>query len=150
MAGISFISSGSNSMLYFDSYLNIIHLQTKNNSGINNIPVIVSYGDSTNQVTSPIILASYTATKTGTFQINPYVNILSVVTNEISVNIDWTDESNNSRNFVYSTMSAIGFYTLTTRTIRAKTGTSILVGIASITSGGTINYDAGASIIQLY
>lgn len=92
----------------------------------------------------------------GTFEVGGYINTTAVTTDVIVLQISYTDENNTSRTqnlYVpgattgVSTVSSNGFPTVT---LRVKQGTTITVATLLTTSGGSITFDAGAKISQLY
>ncbi len=93
-----------------------------------------------------------------TFQVQGYVNINNVSVDVLNVTVTWTDENSVAQSFIMSAtngtasspiaLSAVKYYSLIPLTIRANPGTIIVSTTLSV-SGGSINYDIGATITQI-
>lgn len=118
----------------------------------------VASANLTGQTTVGNVL-TYTTTATGTFEISSYLNITAISSESVTLQVTYTDENSNANtttipivsqtNAVFSSSATVvGNRPALPITIRALTGTVITV--LTITSGGgTVTFDAGATITQL-
>jgi|GEM_PF-5927919 len=83
------------------------------------------------------------------YKVGGYLTVNSVTTDVINMRIVWTDENSNVQTFNYSNISTIGYNNLAELNIRVKASTTITVSTILTTSSGSINYDVGASIMQI-
>ena len=92
----------------------------------------------------------------GTFRIGSYVNISTILTDILNLQVTWTDENSNSRTQIMRSVAAAsnniattGFYCFSPIDIRVKAGTTITIATVLQAGGGTIIYDVGGSIMQI-
>jgi hypothetical protein len=131
-------------------------------NGTTNIDLLAQYpkakGDLTGQ-TAAATITTYSVTGSGsfnTFRVGGYLTVTAVSLDVIQLQVTYTDETSTSRTqsfFVQgattgiSTTGANGYSPMD---IRVKQGTTITVATVLTTGTGSITYDAGASITQLY
>lgn len=91
-----------------------------------------------------------------TFRVGGYLTVTAVSLDVIQLQVTYTDETNTSRTqsfFVQGAttgISATGANGYSPMDIRVKQGTTITVSTVLTTGTGSITYDVGASITQLY
>lgn len=120
-------------------------------------PITSAHNDLTSQTGAVTTVTSFVATNTTSFEIGGYVTITAVVTDVLNLQVNWTDQNNTARSQTFSVMgtttpslSATGFYGFSPYMIRALAGTSIVVSTVLTTGIGSIAYDVGSVIKQLY
>jgi hypothetical protein len=109
------------------------------------------------QTTSNANVATYTnGSVAGTFRIGSYLNITAVTSDVIQMQVNYTDENNNTRTAVFFSMgttstglSVAGNSSFGTIDIRVKSLTPITEITTLTTSSGSITYDVGGTITQL-
>jgi hypothetical protein len=91
----------------------------------------------------------------GVYEVSGYVIVNSITTNQIKLTVNFTDHNNTGRAldmFPSGTTTALtaltGYYAYVTMTIKAKSGTNIVIA-SDGTTGGSINFDAGATIKKI-
>ena len=96
------------------------------------------------------------STTFNTFRVGGYVTVTAVSSDVIQLQVTWTDETSTSRSqsfFVQGATTGIGAtgaYAYSPIDIRVKKGTTITVATILTTGTGSITYDVGANITQLY
>jgi hypothetical protein len=114
--------------------------------------------DLTGQTTAATV-TSYAVPGSGsfnTFSVGGYLTVTAVSLDVIQLQVAYTDETNTSRTqsfFVQGAttgISATGANGYSPINIRVKQGTTITVSTVLTTGTGSITYDVGASIIQIY
>jgi hypothetical protein len=119
---------------------------------------IVASADLTAQTTASTI-TSYAAPGSGsfnTYRVGGYLTVTAVSLDVIQLQVSYTDETSTSRTqsfFVQGAttgISATGANGYSPMDIRVKQGTTITVSTVLTTGTGSITYDAGSSITQLY
>jgi hypothetical protein len=139
-----------------NSYTNPI-LINNNWVGGNKTGGIVAASDLTSLTAANASVSAFTnSNTTGTFRISPYLNITSVTTDVIQMQVNYTDENNVTRTAIFyplgkttAGLNAIGNNSFPSIDIRSRASTTITVTTSLTTGGGSINYDAGATITQL-
>lgn len=117
-------------------------------------PIIVASNDLsfTASSTTPVTVTNFTPLATGTFRIGGYLNMIGNSTlSTNAVTVTWHDENNVAQSVVIlsGARNTTQFFTIPDVTIRAGTGSAIVV-TETITSGvGPETYDVGATIEQL-
>lgn len=119
-------------------------------------------GPISNDLTGQTVAAtvtSYAVPGSGSFnsfRVGGYLTVTAVSLDVIQLQVSYTDETNTSRTqsfFVQGTttgISATGANGYSPIDIRVKQGTTITVATVLTTGTGSITYDVGASIIQIY
>jgi hypothetical protein len=102
--------------------------------------------------TSAQTITSYSPPKNGTYSISPTLKVISVTTDSIQVAVTFTDETGASQTLAFWPMGqngphigTTGVYAFSPMIIRASSA-SISVVTTLPTTGGSIKYNAGASI----
>lgn len=96
------------------------------------------------------------STTFNTFEIGGYITVTAVSLDVIQLQVTWTDETSTSRTqsfFVQGAttgISATGANAYSPMDIRVKKGTTITVATVLTTGTGSITYDVGGFITQLY
>lgn len=93
----------------------------------------------------------------GTFRVAGYVNVTAVATDHIQLQVTYTDENNTSRTISFFPQGTTNADLTSTGNsnypeignIRVKASTTITVATVLTTGGGSITYDAGATISQV-
>lgn len=117
---------------------------------------LVAHNDLTAQTGAVASITSYLTTTTTTFRVGGYINVTAVLTDVIQLQVTYTDENGTVQTEVFSSntlsgsVSAIGNFPMLTMDIRVLTGTTITIKSVLTTGIGTITYDVGGNIIQLY
>lgn len=117
-------------------------------------PMLVGSGNLTAQ-TSVGNIATFTPGATGTFDIGGYCSVTAVTTDVLNFQVTFSDENGTSRTLTIvptsgsANMGSTGFYGMQKCEIRAGTGSTITVKTTLQTSGGTITFDTGATIVQI-
>lgn len=115
--------------------------------------------DLTGQTGAVGTVTSYAVPGSGsfnTFRVGGYITVTAVSLDVIQLQVTWTDETSTSRTqsfFVQGAttgISATGANAYSPMDIRVKQGTTITVATVLTTGTGSITYDVGASITQLY
>lgn len=107
---------------------------------------------STGTVTSYAVPGSGSANG---FDVSGYIYPTAIATDVIQLQVAWTDENSNSRTQLFyiqgqtTGISTTGSFGYSPIRVRAKQGTTITVSTTLTTGGGTITFDAGASIVQV-
>lgn len=123
---------------------------------VTNIAVTQAQNDVTGQTAANTSIATFTTTAAGTYRIGGYVNITAVAVDIIEMQVTYTDENNTAQTANFFTqgatsalLSAVGNSVYPTMDLRVKSGGVITVKTTLTTGGGSITYDAGATITQL-
>lgn len=112
----------------------------------------------TNTVSSTVAatILTYTPGTLGMYQVSGYMTITAVAVDNIEVQLKWTDETATARTVNWTPqgltspiLTATGVYLLPTLTLRAASGSAITISTTLTLGGGTIAYDAGASILKI-
>lgn len=120
---------------------------------------IYGKNDLTAQTGAVGTVTSYSVPGSGsfnTFRVGGYITVTAVSLDVIQLQVTWTDETNTSRTqsfFVQGAttgISATGANAYSPMDIRVKQGTTITVATVLTTGTGSITYDVGATITQLY
>lgn len=120
---------------------------------------ILAKNDLTAQSGAVGTVTSYAVPGSGgfnTFRVGGYLTVTAVSLDVIQLQVTYTDETSTSRTqsfFVQGAttgISATGANGYSPMDIRVKQGTTITVATVLTTGTGTITYDAGSSITQLY
>lgn len=120
---------------------------------------IYGKNDLTAQTGAVGTVTSYSVSGSGsfnTFRVGGYITVTAVSLDVIQLQVTWTDETNTSRTqsfFVQGAttgISATGANAYSPMDIRVKQGTTITVATVLTTGTGSITYDVGATITQLY
>lgn len=120
---------------------------------------IYGKNDLTAQTGAVGTVTSYSVPGSGsfnTFRVGGYITVTAVSLDVIQLQVTWTDETNTSRTqsfFVQGAttgISATGANAYSPMDIRVKQGTPITVATVLTTGTGSITYDVGATITQLY
>lgn len=120
---------------------------------------LVASNDLTGQTAAVSPVTSYSVPGSGsfnTFSVGGYLTVTAVSLDVIQLQVTYTDETSTSRTqsfFVQGAttgISATGANGYSPMNIRAKQGTSITVATVLTTGTGSITYDVGANITQLY
>ena len=96
------------------------------------------------------------STTFNTFRVGGYITVTAVSLDVIQLQVSWTDETSTSRTqsfFVQGATTGIGTTGANSYSpidIRVKKGTTITVATVLTTGTGSITYDVGANITQLY
>jgi hypothetical protein len=96
------------------------------------------------------------STTFNTFRVGGYITVTAVSLDVIQLQVTWTDETSTSRTqsfFVQGATTGIGTTGANPYSpidIRVKKGTTITVATVLTTGTGSITYDVGATITQLY
>lgn len=115
--------------------------------------------DSISQSGALATVTSYVVPGSGgfnTYRVGGYINVTAISVDVIQLQVTYTDERSTSRTqsfFVQGAttgISAAGANGYSPIDIRVKQGTTITVGTILTTGTGTVTYDVGANIIQLY
>jgi len=100
-------------------------------------------------------ITTYAVPADGVYEVSGYVIVNSITTNQIKLTVNFTDHNNTGRAldmFPSGTTTALtsltGYYAYVTMTIKAKSGTNIVIA-SDGTTGGSINFDAGATIKKI-
>lgn len=128
---------------------------------INRIPLggILATNDLTAQSAAVATVTSYAVPGSGgfnTFRVGGYLTVTAVSVDVIQLQVTYTDETSTSRTqsfFVQGATTGIsvtGANGYSPLDVRVKQGTTITVSTVLTTGAGTITYDVGASIAQLY
>jgi hypothetical protein len=116
-------------------------------------------GDLTAQTAAVGTVTSFAVPGSGSynsFRIGGYITVTAISLDVIQLQVSWTDETSTSRTqsfFVQGSttgISATGASAYSPMDIRVKQGTTITVATVLTTGTGSITYDVGASISQLY
>lgn len=109
--------------------------------------------------TAAVTVTSYAvpgSTTFNTFRVGGYITVTAVSLDVIQLQVTWTDETSTSRTQSFFVQGATTGVSVTGANgyspidIRVKKGTTITVATALTTGTGSITYDAGANITQLY
>jgi hypothetical protein len=91
------------------------------------------------------------------FQISAYINILSIVTDILQVQVTFTGEDNASHTVTFysqgvtsANLTSTGYYPFPPIFVSVKQGTTITASVVFTTGTGSVTYDAGAIITQMY
>lgn len=102
-------------------------------------------------------ITTYTPGSDGTYRIGSLAAITAIAVDILNVQITWTDETSTSRAVTLApqgttsvALATTGVYLFPTVDIRAKSGNAITVKTTLATGGGTIAFDAGASITKVF
>jgi hypothetical protein len=115
--------------------------------------------DLTGQTAAVTTVTSYALPGSGGFntvRVGGYITVTAVSLDVIQLQVTWTDETSTSRTqsfFVQGATTGIGTTGANAYSpidIRVKQGTTITVATVLTTGTGTITYDVGANITQLY
>lgn len=121
-------------------------------------PPYAAKGDLTAQ-TAPVNIIAYGVPGSGssvTFRVGGYINVTAISTDVIALQISYTDENGTSRTQnLYSPGASSGVSSVSSNgfpsiVIRVQKGTTIIVATILTTSGGSVTYDSGGVISQLY
>jgi lysophospholipase L1-like esterase len=117
---------------------------------------LIAQGDFTAQTVNKTINTFTVGATTAYFRISGYININSVTTNVIQLQVAYTDENNVPRTGIFYSqgttnpgLSITGNSSFSTMDIRCRNGTIITVSATLTTSNGSINFDCGGRIQQL-
>jgi hypothetical protein len=120
-------------------------------------PTLKQSADATGLTGAQATFTQFTPTVTGTYQIGGYLTITAISLDVIQLQVTYTDETSTSRTLVFYPqgltvpgLSATGTSSFSPIQIRAKGGNAITVATVLTTGTGSITYDAGASITDLY
>jgi hypothetical protein len=120
---------------------------------------VLASNDLTAQSAAVATVTSYAVPGSGsfnTFRVGGYLTVTAVSLDVIQLQVTYTDETSTSRTqsfFVQGTTTGIsvtGANGYSPIDIRVKQGTTITVSTILTTGAGSITYDVGASITQLY
>lgn len=108
-------------------------------------------------VTSGGILIGYTSVANQNYIPSVYVNINSVTTNTLKVQLRWTDISSVSHtedliplnNGGSAILSTVKYFIYPSLELRVLNGTTIEIEVIDVVTGGSINFDNGATLIQV-
>jgi hypothetical protein len=100
-------------------------------------------------------ITTYAVPADGVYEVSGYLVVNSVSVDQIKLTVNFTDHNNVGRAldmFPAGTTTALtavtGYYSYVTMTIKAKSGTNIAIA-SDGTTGGSINFDAGATIKKI-
>lgn len=121
------------------------------------LPILYSAAANLTSLSGAQTITSFSSPNTSTYRVGGYLNIVSVTTDVIQMQIIYTDENGNTgvNKLMYEPgttaagLSAIGNYNFCTRDIRVQSGSTITISTTLTTSLGSISYDAGATITPL-
>jgi hypothetical protein len=110
----------------------------------------ISSSNLTGQSAAVATVLSVTPAVLGTYRVDAYLTVTARTLDVVQVSVTYTDETSTSRTVTLSGLvAATGVATINPISIRAASGTAIVVSTALTTGGGTITYDIGATIQQL-
>ena len=89
----------------------------------------------------------YVATSTTTVIVYAYLNITSIVTDVLSLQIVWTDENGNPQVYGVASYSTVGYHSVPPLTLRIKAGSYVSFSTGLPVSSGSISYDAGWKVL---
>lgn len=119
-------------------------------------PNVVGSNDLTGQTGAVTLLTVAPPVSLGTYRVSPYLTITAILVDVANIQVTYKDETGASRTQTFSVMGttspalgSVGAFTFPPITIRAASGTNIVVSTVLTTSTGTIAYDVGAVIEQL-
>lgn len=120
------------------------------------IPFLGTSANLTGQNAAVASVATLTPTATSTYQVSPYLNVTAIATDVIEVQVTYSDENSAAQTLTFFPMGLTSALVSTTgpanypvATIRAGTGSAIVVKTTLTTSIGTIAYDVGANIQRI-
>jgi hypothetical protein len=119
-------------------------------TSVTGILATAASADLTSKTTATTTVVSFAnSASAATFKVGAYLTVNSVTTDVVNMRIAWTDENNTAQIFNYSNISTTGYNNQAELNIRVKASTTITVSTILTTSSGSINYDVGASIMQI-
>jgi hypothetical protein len=125
-------------------------------SVVTEYPKVLGSNDLIGQTGAATVLTVTPSASLGTYRINPYLTITAILVDVANIQVTYKDETGASRTQTFSVMGttspalgAVGAFTFPPITIRAASGTNIVVSTVLTTGTGTIAYDVGAVIEQL-
>lgn len=108
---------------------------------------------STNTAAKTIL--AFTPTSTGLYQVNAYITVTAIAVDHIQMQLVWTDLNSvtqtvnwNPQGLSSPVLAAMGVYLLPTLIVQSGMN-PITIQTNLTLGGGTINYDAGASILKV-
>jgi hypothetical protein len=119
-------------------------------------PNVLGSANLTGQTGAATILTVTPTASLGTYRISPYLTITAILVDVANIHVTYKDETGTSRTQTFSVMGttspalgSVGAFTFPPITIRAASGTNIVVSTVLTTGTGSITYDAGTVIEQL-
>lgn len=108
-------------------------------------------------VTSGGILIGYSSPANQNYVYSVYVNINSVTTNTLKVQLRWTDFNSVSHtedliplnNGGSAILSTVKYYIYPSAELRVLSGTNIEIEVIDVVTGGSIDFDNGATLTQI-
>lgn len=119
-----------------------------------NVAAVVGSGNASGATAAVANVAAYAPPTLATFEVGGYISVTAISAGTLNLQVTFNDENNTARTLTFfpqgltsGNLTATGFYAMPPMTIRATTGTNIV--IKTTFAGVSVTYDVGGIIKQL-